>query len=795
MPTPSTTPTVLVILGATGDLTHRKLMPALFRLYERGSLPKPLSIMGFSRRPLTTHQYQAMARQMLKAAGISGKTMEEFIALIHYSQGHFDQPAGYHRLAELLGLKNGTWTACSNRLFYLAVPPQYYDTIFRLLAGSGLTLPCAPGSGEGWMRIVVEKPFGRDLKTAQRLDATLGTLFREEQIYRIDHYLGKETVQNVLAFRFSNAFLEPAWNRDHIERVDLRFWETDGVETRGDFYDDIGALRDVGQNHLLQLLALFAMENPGAFDADSIRRERQKVLSTLKHPTKATIAKETLRGQYRGYRDVKGVGKKSATETYFRITTTLDTPRWDGVPFTLEGGKRLAEDRVEVAVTFKHHMPCLCPPMGGTHYRNVMRYSISPQEGIATSFWVKKPGTQMVIEERDFSFSYRGAYAPEAFVDAYEKLLLDALAGDQTLFVSTEEITASWRFIDPILNAWKRAHTGLIPYPAGSSAITMHAVNTADQKKKAPTLKKEIGIAGLGKMGSNMAKHLAEQGWRVVGFNRSPQAVEALKPNGIVAANDLNALVASLKPPRLVWFMVPAGDTLDTLLFGNGGIATLLKRGDIIVDGGNAYFKDSTRRGKKLKSLGIHFLDVGVSGGPAGARNGAALMVGGDRKIFHQLEPVFRDLAGDQGGYGYMGEAGAGHFVKMVHNGIEYGMMQSIAEGFALMRSAPMDLDLKAIAQVYRRGTVITSRLVDWLDSGFEEYGVDLDGVSGSVAATGEGAWTIKTAKELGMRLPAIEDAVRFRTRSQKNPSYTGKILSALRNQFGGHAIKHPKRP
>lgn len=791
MPPRTTTPTVLVILGATGDLTARKLMPTLFRLYERGDLPPTLSIIGFSRRPLFTAQYRAMVRQMLDAAGHpKGKTREKFLSLIRYSQGYFDEPTGYHRLAELLGFHQGKWQTCSNRLFYLAVPPQYDERIFRLLARSGLTADCAPDDPEGWTRIVVEKPFGRDLKTAQKLDATLGKLFREEQIYRIDHYLGKETVQNVLAFRFSNAFLEPAWNRQHIERMEFRFSETDGVERRGDFYDGVGALRDVGQNHMLQLLALFTMENPGKFTADSIRQQRQQILSRLRRPTRATISTETMRGQYRGYRDIEGVAPHSQTETSFNIRAHLDTPRWEGVPFFLEAGKRLAEDNVEVAVTFKHQTPCLCPPSGNQHYQNVLRYRISPNEGIATSFWVKKPGPRMVIEERDFSFNYQSAFSSEQFIDAYDKLLLDALAGDQTLFVSTEEITASWRFVDPIVNAWKQGKPALLPYSPGAHDLGSKIPGKTDENIHPSVAGKRIGLIGLGKMGTNLALRLLEHHWKVAAFNRSPAPLEAVAKAGARTTNDLRALTKILRSPRLIWLMVSAGPAVDELLFGEKGLVHVLERGDVVIEGGNSYFKDSMRRARELQRHGIQMLDVGVSGGPGGARNGAALMIGGEKKLFHALTPLWEDLTGNQGGYGYMGTSGAGHFVKMVHNGIEYGMMQSLAEGFALMRKMKLKLDLLAIAKVYQRGTVISSRLVDWLAKAFEASGANLRGISGSVGATGEGAWTVKTAKELNMKLPAIEDALRFRTSSKRHPSYTGQILSALRNQFGGHDIK-----
>lgn len=470
LPTYRMTPTVLIIFGATGDLARRKLVPALARLFQRKALPPMFHVVAFSRRPLPTSEFRHMVRAMIReSTSLTALERTAFLRLFTYVQGYFDEASGYEKLAQLLGRQDKEQNSCANKLFHLAVPPQYYKKIFERLAHSGLSKACPPNhSGSGWTRVLVEKPFGQDLATAQVLDRLLGKLFNEEQIYRIDHYLGKETVQNVLAFRFSNAFLEPAWNRRHIERIDLRFWETDGVEDRGEFYNAIGALRDVGQNHLLQLLALFTMKNPGTFTAAAIRRERVKILKSLKRVSAKTIRKQTIRAQYAGFIQVPGVAATSTTETFFRIVTELDDPNWKGVPITIEGGKRLPEDNVEVAVTFRHRTPCLCPPEIGRHYQNVLRYRLRPSEGVVTSFWVKKPGAVMVIEEKELGFNYHHAYAPEEFIDAYEKLLLDAMAGDQTLFVSTEEVQASWRFIDPIIRAWKREKTPPIIYAPGT---------------------------------------------------------------------------------------------------------------------------------------------------------------------------------------------------------------------------------------------------------------------------------------------------------------------------------------
>lgn len=462
-------PTIFVIFGATGDLMRRKLAPGLFHLYQKGHLPKLFQVVGFAKDELSSEQFRAQVGEIVKAKapGAAAEEIEKFARFFVYQQGLFEEKQGYQRLAEFLGRKDGEWRVCANKLFYIAASPQFYEMLFRQLADSGLTEPCSPE--EGWTRVIVEKPFGKDLQTAQKLDQLLGKLFREEQIYRIDHYLGKETVQNILAFRFSNSFLEPAWDSRAIERIHIALLETEGIEERGGFYDGIGALRDVGQNHILQLLALFCMENPGTFGADEVRKKRSEILRSLNIWKRGDVEKMTVRGQYEGYRREKGVEANSQTETYFRIETYLENRRWKGVPITLESGKGMDENRVEVAVTFRHPSPCLCPE--GKHYQNVLRYRIQPREGIRISFLVKRPGAEMILEEKDFLFDYKAAFGVEEVADAYERLLLSVIRGDQTLFVSTEEITAEWEFVDPILQAWQENKVPLQVYQKNTVGI------------------------------------------------------------------------------------------------------------------------------------------------------------------------------------------------------------------------------------------------------------------------------------------------------------------------------------
>lgn len=298
---------------------------------------------------------------------------------------------------------------------------------------------------------------------------------------------------------------------------------------------------------------------------------------------------------------------------------------------------------------------------------------------------------------------------------------------------------------------------------------------------------KELAILGLGKMGGNMAKRMVEQGWRTIGWNRTTAVALELAKDGIEPATTFDEVVSKLTGPRIIWLMLPAGAPVDDALFGPEGIAAKLSAGDIVIDGGNSYFKDAKPRGEKLAAMGIKYLDCGTSGGPHGARTGACLMIGGDRAAFEQIEELFRDFA-LAGGYQFFDGYGAGHFVKMVHNGIEYGMMQAIAEGFEVMKKSDYNLDLMRVTDIYNHGSVIESRLVGWLQSGYKAYTTELTDITSTVAHTGEGAWTVQTAKEMGIPVPIIEGSLEFRKQSEQNPSYTGKVLSTLRNQFGGHA-------
>lgn len=460
-------PTIFVIFGVTGDLVKKKILKALYHLYRKKRLPEKFRVYGFSRRTLDDEKLKIYLREIMRENAFKDEDKyEDFLSAFYYIQGDFNERSAYDDLAHTLGMVDGNWHICSNKLFYLAVPPVSYKQIITNLHASGLTKPCSPS--EGWTRVILEKPFGTDLTTARDLDTLLGTLFREEQIYRVDHYLGKETVKNILVFRFSNSFLTPAWNRNYIEKIHIRLLEQVDIAGRGRFYDKVGALRDVGQNHMLQLASLFIMDQPSKFVPEDIKNKRSEALASLTIMDDAEVVNKTVRGQYEGYLREEGVDAHSQTETYFSIEASSTLSQFEGVPIILESGKAQECEMIEVIVTFKETPWCLYDIEG--EQNNTLHYHIKPEEKISMKFFAKKPGYTLEIAEHELGFDYKKAYDKELFIDDYESLLFDIIKGDQTLFVSTEEIMSEWRFIEPIIKVWStKKLPPLIPYHKGKN--------------------------------------------------------------------------------------------------------------------------------------------------------------------------------------------------------------------------------------------------------------------------------------------------------------------------------------
>ncbi len=444
------TPTIFIIFGITGDLAGRKLLPSLLSLYVKKQLPIKFAIVGFSRKMFSREEFRTFVREHMnvKPGQYKEEDVKHFIDHIYYEQGNFDISQSYAQLAQRLKNIDDSFGQCSNKLFHLSTPPSLYESIFIHLHNSGLTIPCS--NDEGWTRILVEKPFGNDIETARKLDKKLGELFEENQIFRIDHYLAKEALQNILSFRFANSLFEPLWNKNHIDKVHIRLVEKIGIGSRGAFYDAIGALKDVGQNHILQMLALVAMEPPKVMDALNIRKERAKVLSYLQPITLKNILSRVVRGQYEGYKHEQGVRDNTQTETYFRIQASIDNARWKGVPFYIESGKEMSETKTEINIYFKNDK-------GDKTYedrQNVLTFRIQPDELIKIGFWVKTPGFTMDVEPKVLKFKYSDFPSHAILPDAYERVLYDAIIGDQTLFTSTDEVLSAWKYITSIISSW-----------------------------------------------------------------------------------------------------------------------------------------------------------------------------------------------------------------------------------------------------------------------------------------------------------------------------------------------------
>ncbi|OIO55000.1 MAG: glucose-6-phosphate dehydrogenase [Alphaproteobacteria bacterium CG_4_10_14_0_2_um_filter_63_37] len=468
------TPASIVIFGASGDLTHRKLIPSLYQLAVDGLLAPNTAIVGYARRNWSREEFLAGLRQSVrktKGAWFDHEVWNDLAERISYISGDLTETDGFCRLHDHLAQIEKNLKLSGNRLYYLSTPPRHYADIVANLAGSGLA---AEGVDSGWRRIVVEKPFGTDLASAMELNAQIHEVFREDQIFRIDHYLGKETVQNILAFRLGNGIFEPLWNHHYVDHVQITVAETLGVEGRGGYFDQAGIIRDMVQNHALQLLTLVAMEPPAAFEANAVRDEKVKVLRAIRPLTGEAALADTARGQYdRGavegtkssaYREEPGVDPASTTETYMAMKLHIDNWRWARVPFYIRCGKRLPHRTTQIVIAFKQpphtvlqSAACDCPNLEPN--RIVLR--IQPNEGISLHFGIKAPGSAMQIEpvEMDFDAARALGSSPEA----YERLILDAIGGDATLFARSDEIEWAWRFIDGIVAAWQGQ--GLIELP------------------------------------------------------------------------------------------------------------------------------------------------------------------------------------------------------------------------------------------------------------------------------------------------------------------------------------------
>ena len=608
-------PSILVLFGATGDLAHRKVMPALYQLWRTNLLPHEFVVLAIGRRPYDNDTFRDEIRGALekysRVLPLDEPAWRSFSERVEYEQLNFDEPAAFDRLAKHLDTLDEERGTRGNRLFYLATQPSQFSEIVAQLGRVGLDHELHDG---GWRRVVIEKPFGHDLASAQKLNREVGKVFRESQVYRIDHYLGKETVRNLMVFRFGNSLFEPLWNRRYVDHIQITVAESMGIENRGAFYEETGAARDVLQNHLLQLVSLVGMEPPATFQADALRDEKVKVLRAI----------------------------------------AADPAR----------------------------------PSRRRHRRRSRR-------------------------------------------------------------------------------ARARARGG--PVHSSPGELSMR-----------------IGFIGLGRMGANMVRRLVRDGHEIAVYNRTPEKTKEIAGEGAIPSFSIEELVDKLEKPRTVWIMVPAGDATEAQI---AELMEHLEPGDTIVDGGNTNFHDDQRRHPELKAKGINYVDAGVSGGIWGLQVGYCLMVGGEKEAVEPLVPIFTTLA-PPNGYLHVGGPGAGHYVKMVHNGIEYGLMQAYAEGFEIMHASDYDLDLGGISELWMQGSVVRSWLLELAGRAFRANGKDLEHLKGWVADSGEGRWTVQESIDRDVPAPVITLSLQMRFRSRQDDSYGAKVLAALRNEFGGHAVK-----
>ena len=467
-------PCAVVMFGASGDLAQRKLLPALFDLARHGCLAPRFRLLGFARSPMSDDDFRKKASEaMRKTGGGNEDHAREFLSNIHYFQGDYNDSAAFERLSDRLDELDRSGNLRGNRLFYLATPPEVYPHIIEHLGNAGLAHPKSDGS---WVRIIIEKPFGRDLASARALNAKVLSVFKEFQVYRIDHYLGKETVQNMLVLRFGNGIFEPLWNRNYIDHVQITAAEALGVERRAAFYEHAGALRDMIQSHVLQLTSLIAMEAPAKFNASAVRNEKIKTLQCIRQFTPETALKKVVRGQYGpgnvngkdvpGYRHEPDVDPKSMTETFVALKVDVDNWRWSGVPFYLRTGKRLARQGTQIVIRFKQ-----APHMvfrGEDVDPNSLILNIQPNEGISLSFGAKSPGAAMRIEPVTMDFNYHQTFGGVTR-EAYATLINDCIRGEATLFDRADTVEAAWELMDPILQAWQNdpAPPDFPNYPSG----------------------------------------------------------------------------------------------------------------------------------------------------------------------------------------------------------------------------------------------------------------------------------------------------------------------------------------
>jgi len=720
----------IVVVGASGDLAKKKTYPSLLSLYDDNLLPKDTLIWGYARSRLTDDDLRDRLRPYLLKEKHSEAVVESFLQICRYQGGEkYGDEDAFGELKHSIDAFEAEHPENEkfNRLFYFAIPPNVFAE-----TGIAIKRTCMQDDNKGFTRMIVEKPFGRDLDSFEELNRTLAEHFTEDHIYRIDHFLGKEMVQNLTVLRFSNAWFERVWNANDIQCVILTFKEPFGTEGRGGYFDQYGIIRDILQNHLLQILTLLAMEAPTTVDGPgsgkAIRDSKVAVLNSIP-PIKL---EDVILGQYEGYADDPTIlNKDTNCATFAMVRMYINTPRWHGVPFILKAGKALDERKAEMRIQFKDAPAARFLFAGQACPRNELVLRLQPHEAVYMKTNVKSPGFAAKPIQSELEVNYDTRFFANDEIsnpDAYTRLILDVLQGKHAAFVRDDELRRAWQIFTPLLHQIESENIQPIMYPQGSRGpkeADDYITNVCGYKRnedyvfyeggfarktegsnRRPSVikpdngiiisdedKADIGLWGLAVMGQNFALNIASHGFKVCVGNRSTekvvQTVARAKAEGnlpLIGSDNVGHFVAQLKKPRKVIILVQAGKPVDDTI---SHLAAYMEEGDLIIDGGNEWFPNSIRRAKFLESQGIHFIGMGISGGEEGARHGPSLMPGGPKEAYDMVEPILTKCAAqvERTGAcaGYLGPVGSGNYVKMVHNGVEYGDMQLIAEVYDVL--------------------------------------------------------------------------------------------------------------
>mmetsp|Transcript_27538 Transcript_27538/g.60331 ORF Transcript_27538/g.60331 Transcript_27538/m.60331 type:complete len:1339 (+) Transcript_27538:180-4196(+) len=804
---------IVVVVGASGDLAKKKTYPSLLNLYDDNLLPDDVIIWGFARSALSHEDLRGRLKPyLLKSGDHDESVVDEFLSRCYYKRG-----SSYGDLDAFAELSKGMdkYEASfpnrheHNRLFYLAIPPNVF-------AQTGIAIKKTSMAPRGWSRVIVEKPFGRDLASCEELLGLLSEQFDESQMFRIDHYLGKEMVSNLIVLRFGNLWFERLWNRNDVQCVMITFKESFGCDGRGGYFDQFGIIRDVVQNHLLQVLTLLAMEPPIKADGpEAGEKIRDAKVAVLKSIPPITLD-ECLLGQYEGYADDPTIENKDTnTPTFVCMRAFVHTPRWAGVPFIFKAGKALNERRAEVRIQFRDApaadfmFDTRCP-------RNELVLRIQPSESIYIKTNVKSPGFQSDPIQGELEVNYDKRFyesASESNPDAYTRLILDVLRGRSAAFVRDDELKRAWEIFTPLLHQIERDNVRPHIYKRGSRGPTAadafinarsgyirnsdytyydHKPSRKSKPKKKAGVS-EIGVWGMAVMGQNFALNMASKGLMVCVGNRSPSKVQRVihraKKEGIhtlTGSSDAADFIKRLSKPRKVVILVMAGKPVDETI---AKLSEHMEAGDVIIGGGNEWYTNSIRRSMSLASRGILFMGMGMSGGEEGARNGPSLMPGGPKEAYDLVSDILISCAAEVNGspcVSYIGPIGSGNYVKMVHNGIEYGDMQLIAEIYDIMKHVlcMSNEEMAAVFEDWNRGVLasylieITAKILARKDD-VTGAGYLVDYILDKTGSKGTGRWAVQESAEQNVASPTIAASLDSRYISSQKDERTvaSKVL------------------